>query len=210
MAKPISDATLLEHIRKLPHARATYKQLVKELRLAGEERDSLEDALDRLSGKGLLVELRSGHFAATGANREYVAGRLSVHRDGFGFLIPDQAIKGVQGDIFLPPGEASKAMHGDRAPVHITRIANEGRAEGEIVRILRRAHETVVGEFLVRKRGNFVRPADDRLQQWIQIPSGMELPPHRAAVHRVGAASRDIASLEELDGMIVNVELLEF
>jgi len=208
--KPISDASLLEHIRKLPHARATYKQLVKELRLAGEERDDLENALDRLSEKGMLVELRSGHYAATAGSREYAAGRLSIHRDGFGFLIPDAPLEGIQGDIFLPPGEASKAMHGDRALVHITRIANEGRAEGEIIRILRRAHETVVGEFRILKRGNFVRPADDRLQQWIEIPIGMEMPPARASADRVGASPLEIKSVEDLDGMIVNVELLGF
>src|SRR3954470_2184168 len=80
--QPFTDASVLEHVRKLPHARATYKQLVRELRLHGENRDDLNDALDRLSDKGLLVELRSGHFVAVGENSEYVAGRLSIHRDG--------------------------------------------------------------------------------------------------------------------------------
>ncbi len=64
----ISDSSLLEHIQRLPHSRATYKQLVKELRLTGENRDALEDALDRLSEKGKLVELRSGHFIAVGGS----------------------------------------------------------------------------------------------------------------------------------------------
>ena len=45
-----------------------------------------------------------------------------------------------------------------------------------MIRILRRAHVTVVGEFRIRKRGNFVVPSDDRIQQWIEIPEGMELP----------------------------------
>ena len=67
----VSDAGLLEHIRQLPHGRATYKQLVKELQLTGENRDALEDALDRLTGKGQLIELRSGHFIAVGGNSEY-------------------------------------------------------------------------------------------------------------------------------------------
>ncbi len=205
-----TDATLLEHIRNLPHARATFKQLVRELRTEGSERETLEQALDRLAEKGLLVELRSGHFVAVGSNPDYVSGRLSVHRDGFGFLIPDQAIAGMQGDIFLPPDEAAKGMHGDRALVHVTRIANEGRAEGEVIRILRRAHMTVVGEFRIRKHGNFVKPSDDRIQQWIEIPEGMEIPAKRAPVNRVGAAPREINSLEDLDGMIVNVEVLEF
>lgn len=208
--KHVTDASLLQHIRNLPHGRATYKQLVRELRLQGEERESLEVALDRLSEKGALVELRSGHFAAVGSSREYASGRLSIHRDGFGFLIPEQVSPEIQGDIFLPPQEAAKGMNGDRALVHVTRLGDAGRAEGEVVRILRRAHVTVVGEFRVRKRGNFVVPADDRIQQWIQIPEGMEAPPQSSSVDRVGAARREVFSVEDLDGMIVNVEILEF
>lgn len=210
MPKPFSDSSLLEHIRELPHARATYKQLVRELRMQGEARDSLEEALDRLANKGLLVELRSGHYVATGVNPEYVSGRLSLHRDGFGFLIPDSPSETISGDIFLPPDQAAKGMHGDRALVHITRIGGDRRAEGEIIRILRRAHITVVGEFRVGKRCNFVTPSDDRIQQWIEIPEGLELPERRTCVDRVGAAPREIRSAEDLDGMIVNVEVLEF
>jgi ribonuclease R len=209
--KPFNDRTLLEHIRALPHSRGTYKQLVRELRLVGENRDALEDALDRLTEKGLLVELRSGHFIATGHDSDYLTGRLAVHRDGFGFLIPDAVTSGQTGsDIFLPPNEAEKGMHGDRALVHVVRRSSEGRAEGEIVRILRRAHVTVVGEFRIRKRGNFVVPADDRIQQWIEIPEGMEIPSHQAALNRVGASVHHINSVEDLDRMIVNVEILEF
>ncbi len=208
----MNPGTLLDHIRKLPHARATYKQLVRELKLQGENRDALEDALDKLTEKGTLVELRSGHFIATGANSEYLAGRLSIHRDGFGFLVPDHpAPEGLRGDVFLPPAQAAKGMHGDRALVHVTRFGGEGRAEGEIIRILRRAHMTVVGEFRVRRRGNFVAPSDDRLQQWITIPEGLEKPGRDASVDRVGGVPpRPIATAEDLDGMIVNVEILEF
>lgn len=211
MSRHLSDASLLEHIRKLPHARATFKQLVKELRLQGENRDKLEETLDRLVEKGSLAELRSGHFIAVGTNPEYVAGRLSVHRDGFGFLIPDKAPEHVHGDIFLPPAEAEKGMHGDRALVHVTRLAGDGRAEGEIVRILRRAHVTVVGEFRIRKRGNFIVPSDDRIRQWLLVPEGMELPARRAmAENRVGAVPCEINSVDDLDGLIVNAEVLEF
>jgi ribonuclease R len=206
-----SDAGLLEHIHRLPHARATYKQLVKELHLTGENRDSLEDALDRLSEKGHLIELRSGHFIAVGANSEYTAGRVSIHRDGFGFLIPDQPLPHTSGDVFLPPTEAAKLMHGDRAVVRITRLGSQGRPEGEIAKILRRAHITVVGEFRMKHRGNFVIPSDDRVRQWLEIPEGMEIPTQKQeSPDRVGAQTRPIASVEDLDGMIVNVEVLEF
>ena len=215
MPNLLSEAGLLEHIRKLPHARATYKQLVKELRLQGENRVELDAVLDLLEDKGLLVELRSGHYTAVGGNSEYVAGRLAIHRDGFGFLIQDRTGGEAQGDIFIPPGETVKGMNGDRALARIVRQSSSGRAEGEIVRILRRAHISVVGEFRVHRRGNFVVPADDRIQQWIEIPEGMELPEQLAGsdginVDRVGPAAAEIATVEDLDGMIVNVEVLEF
>jgi ribonuclease R len=208
--RAISETNLIAHIRKLPHGRATYKQLVKELRAIGDGREALDAALDRLTEHGEIVELRSGHFIATDENREYVIGKLSLHRDGFGFVVPERPVAGLSGDVFLPPGEAQKGMHGDRVLVHISRMSHEGRAEGEVVRILRRAHATVVGEFRVKRRGNFVAPSDERIQQWIEIPDGMEMPPRQPSVDRVGASAKDVKTVEDLDGMIVNVEILEF
>jgi ribonuclease R len=210
LPKPITDAAVLEHIRSLPHGRATYKQLVKEFRAQGEERDQLEATLDRLGAKGYLVELRSGHFIAIGSSPEYLTGRLSQHRDGYGFLVPDQRIEGIQGDVFLPHEEAQKAMHGDRILIHVSKIKNDGKADGELLRILKRAHATVVGEFRIKKKGNFVIPADDRIQQWLVVPEGMEIPPRSQSHDRVGAVIREVKTAEGLDGMIVNAEVLEF
>ena len=61
-------------------------------------------------------------------------------------MVPDSPPPELRGDVFLPPGEAQKAMHGDRVLAHVMRFPRDGRAEGEIVRILKRAHTTVVGE----------------------------------------------------------------
>ena len=201
---------LLEHVIKLPHARATYKQLVKELRLQGESRDELDAVLDGLVNRGELIELRSGHFAATRTSREYTVGRLNMHRDGYGFVIPDHPIEGMRGDVFIPHESAAKAMHGDRVVVRIARIESDGKADGEILKILKRAHQTVVGEFRVRPRGNFVVPHDDRIQQWIEIPEGMEVPPDSVNRDRVGVTPIEVKGPESLDGLIVNVEVIEF
>ena len=206
----MTDAQILEHIGRLPHARATFKQLVREIGSKIASRQELESALDRLIERGHLVEVRSGHVVATRFSQEYAVGRLNMHRDGYGFLIPDHPIEGLRGDVYIPRESAQAAMHGDRVVVHIARIERDGRADGEIVKVLRRAHQTVVGEFHVRKRGNFVAPHDERIRQWIQIPAGMELPSQALNRDRVGVAPVGVKSPEDLDGMVVNVEILEF
>jgi ribonuclease R len=139
-----------------------------------------------------------------------IPGRLSVHRDGYGFVIPDEPIEGLRGDIYISKESAQRGMHGDRVAVRILRIEADGRAHGDIADILRRAHPSVVGEFRVRRRGNFVVPHDDRIKQWIEIPSGMELPSTQPEVHRVGANKVAVETVEDLDGMIVNAEILDF
>jgi ribonuclease R len=206
----VTDASILQHIAKLPHARATFKQLVRELGARGASREDVDSALDRLTDRGDLVEVRSGHFVAARFSRDYAVGRLNMHRDGYGFLIPDRPVEGLRGDVYIGRESAQTAMHGDRVVVHISRIESDGRADGEIVKILRRAHLTVVGEFRVRKRGCYVIPHDERINQWIDIPEGMELPSAPLSRDRVGVKPIDVTSPEDLDGMIVNVEILEF
>src|ERR1039457_2237634 len=206
----MTDADLLEHIGKLPHARGNFKQLVRELGIKTAGRTELETAVARLAARGDLVELRSGHFAVTARNREFAAGRLNMHRDGYGFLISDRPMPGIAGDIFIPPESAQKAMHGDRVVVRVARIETDGRADGEIVKILKRAHLTVVGEFRIGRRGQYVVPHDGRIQQWIEIPEGMEIPPAGPVIDRIGVAAPSVSSVADLNGLIVNVEVVEF
>ena len=206
----MTDAAILEHVARLPHARATFKQLVRELGSRVASRDELEQALDRLIQRGQLIEVKSGHFVVARLSREYAVGRLNMHRDGYGFLIADHPIEGLRGDVYIPRESAQAAMHGDRVVVRIARIEKDGRADGEIVKVLRRAHQTVVGEFRIRKRGHFVEPHDEKIHQWIQIPEGMEVPRSSQNRDRVGVAPVEVKSPEDLDGMVVNVEILEF
>jgi ribonuclease R len=133
-----------------------------------------------------------------------------MHRDGYAFLISDQPIEGIQGDIFIPPDSAQKAMHGDQVVAQVLRIDPEGRAEGRILKVLQRAHPALVGEFRVGRRGNYVVPHDQRIRQNIDIPEGLEIPPRTDLVDRVGVRPIEVSDPAGLDGMIVNVELLEF
>ena len=89
-----------------------------------------------------------------------VHGRLSTHRDGYGFVTPDEGGE----DIFLPQGQMHTAMHGDYVSVWAGR-GRRGKASGMFHEILERSHETVVGR-LVKEAGRhaMIVPEDPRIQ----------------------------------------------
>src|SRR5262249_8529052 len=136
--------------------------------------------------------------------------RLNMHRYGYGCLTAVKPIEGTVGDIFIPPESAERAMHGDRVVVRISRIEAGGRADGEIVKVLKRANPTIVGQLRIGRRGMYVVPHDERLQQWIDIPEGMEFPAAAPNVDRIGVTAPKVESVEDLERMIVNVEILEY
>src|SRR5580658_6349542 len=180
----LSDSAILKHIARQPKRAAGFKQLVRELGLHGDARGELDAHLQKLVTAGELVQLNSDRYALPqpAADKNLVVGRLSMHRDGFGFVIPDASSLSVSlksqlvGDIFIAPHAIGNAMHGDRVLVDIMAVRPDGRAEGRIVRPVVRAHPTVVGIFHYGSRHNFVKPIDSKITQDIVIPAGSEYP----------------------------------
>ena len=155
----ISDSDILKKIERQPKRLAGFKQLVRELGIRGDDRRVLAERLKHLAAMGQLVEVDSDRYAIpqAAAGKNMAVGRLSMHRDGFGFVIPeasslDERLKAkLAGDIFIPPPAVGSAMHGDRVLVEIGNIRPDGRAEGRIVRLIGRAHSTVVGKVSLRQ-----------------------------------------------------------
>src|SRR6266705_6302724 len=87
----ISDSIILKHIARQPKRAAGFKQLVRELGLHGDERHELDSRLQRLVARGALLPVDSDRYALpqAAADKNLVAGRLNMHRDGFGFVTPD-------------------------------------------------------------------------------------------------------------------------
>jgi len=153
------------------------------------------------------------------AGRDEVKGRLVLHHDGYGFVVPDSPMPTLDGDVFIPPNAIQDAMHGDHVLAKIQRlggVTGAQRAEGRILRILDRAHPTVVGLFRYGASTNVVLPYDVRIQHEIEIPRGNELTPGLwkklgfSGADETSIRSRRIPRLEELDGAVVNVELLRY
>ena len=230
----LSDSTILKHIARQPKRQAGYKQLVRELGLHGEERRELNDHLHKLVKSGQLIPIDTDRYQLpqAAADKNLIAGRLSMHRDGFGFVIPDpKSLDGplkskLAGDIFIPPHQVGNAMHGDSVLVDVTNIRDDGRAEGRIVRPVNRAHPTVVGIFHYGGRRNYVKPFDNKITQEIVIPEGQEFPvspvvkdfedpPQRTkrkkSQHRV--LGEEVARHDDwtnLEGVVVDVEITDW
>ena len=157
--------------------------------LRGDERRELDSLLQKMVARGTLLPVDSDRYAlpAAAADKNLVAGRLTMHRDGFGFVIPDaksliaRLKRELTGDIFIAPHLIGNAMHGDLVLVDISNVRPDGRAEGRIVRPVMRAHPTVVGIFHYGSRGGYVQPIDSKITQEILIPAGMERPETSAA-----------------------------
>ena len=88
----LTDQQILIHIERQAHQSANYKQLVRELRLRGQDRDQLTRRLESLVKRGKLVTGAAGRYAMPKTSRaqNLVSGKLSMHRDGYGFVLPDQ------------------------------------------------------------------------------------------------------------------------
>ena len=153
--------------------------------------------------------------------RDELTGRLILHPDGYGFVVPDVPIPQLDGDVFIPPNAIEDAMHNDHVLVRVQRrggprAAVGQRAEGRIVRILDRAHPTVVGLFRYGTQGNAVLPYDARIQHEVHIPPGHELTLGLAkkagfsGIDERSLRGRRIPRLAELDGAVVNVELTRY
>ena len=236
----ISDSTILNHIARQPKRAAGFKQLIRELGLHGDARGDLDAHLQKLVAAGQLVQLNSDRYALPHATpdrneKNLVAGRLTMHRDGFGFVMPDASslspsVKSrLVGDIFIAPHAIGNAMHGDRVLVDIVTTRPDGRAEGRIVRSVVRVHPTVVGIFHYGSRHNYVKPIDSKITQEIVIPQGMEIvvPLSPAApatpgdtptlqksaksVDRVlGDEAAQHSEWDDLEGIVVDVEITDW
>ena len=223
----MTDRELLRHIERSPGQSVGYKQLVREFGLGGgRERRLLLEHLARLTASGRLLKTDRERWslARAAATRDnLVAGRLDLHRDGFGFVrVVGQPGADKASDIFIPPPEIGSAMAGDQVLVEVAPLrpgADPDRRQGRIVRVLTRRNPTIVGIFHYAKHraemGHKVIPFNEKLTQPILIPLDMPLPEPRASLrspHRVlGAeAEHQIAEYPDLEGLVVDVEVTEW
>ena len=253
---PQTDRELMRLIERSPGHRAGYKQLIRELGLGGgRERRLLLEQLARITARGELVKVDSEQWSLPTATPEktkrvkrggvempvehratrdrLLAGRLDLHRDGYGFVRPKGSVDRSD-DLFIPPNELNGAMQGDEVLVDEAPPGRDGRRSGRIARVLNRRNPTVVGIFHYARthrgrspwenapmiNGNYITPLDERMTQAILIPEGAEVPsmpqqtPHRVLGEEAQAQqshwSEELDPHRPLEGLAVDVEITDF
>ncbi|WP_223646133.1 ribonuclease R [Corallococcus sp. EGB] len=133
-----------------------------------ERRGGFRDERPDFRGGGFRRSLQRGsrddRFEDSG--QPAVEGILHMHRDGFGFVHP---VSGEGENIFLPPGEAQRALDNDRVLVEVA--GRPGRFEGRLVRVLNRRRELAVGTYVAQGRHSLVMTTDTNLPGPIRVPA---------------------------------------
>ncbi len=141
-------------------------EIVNQFGLKGREAAQLVSLLDEMEREGAVARTKKGKYVMPEA-LGLVTGVLSRHKKGFGFVVPES---GPEGDVFIGSRKIGGAMNGDIVMARLKESSGPGRSrEGEIVRILKRAHDEVIGTLYIQKGYGFVKPDDPKLQEDIFI-----------------------------------------
>ena len=147
---------------------ANREQLVAEFGLSTDEQlEALRRRLRAMERDGQLIYTRRGAYAPVD-KLDLICGRISGHRDGFGFLIPDDG----SDDLFLSPAQMRLVFDGDRALVRVAGFDRRGRREGGIVEVISRAHQSIVGRYYEESGVGYVVADNPKIQQEVLVTPG--------------------------------------
>jgi len=193
-------------------ARKDYRPLdrtdiARELGLTGTQRNAVRKTLRELEHAGEIARIRKNRYILP-VKADLVAGKLSIHQVGYGFLVPETP---GEPDVFIAAENIGTAMHGDRVVVRISRDAPygriKGRREGRVIRILERAHDTIVGTLQRSRNFYYVVPDDPRFVHDIYVrPASQNLKEDRRSQTAARVGDKVVVRLDAWESRHVNPE----
>lgn len=159
---------ILEYMRRKAYRPLTVAELARVFLPDGKNLTAFKKLLREMEAEGLIYQTRAARYGLP-EQFNLLVGRIEGHPKGFAFLIPDR--EGTA-DVFIPPGSLNGAMHNDRVAVRLVPGGRGKTREGEVVRVLKRANQRVVGTLRKKRRFAVVVPDDQRLGADIIVPRG--------------------------------------
>ncbi len=176
-------------------------ELARQLGRKSGVRMNLNQTLRDLEQAGEIARIRKNRFVLP-SEADLVTGLLHVHQAGYAFL--SQENKPGEQDLFIAAQNTGTAMHGDRIVARITRderyarAKGAGRPEGRVIRILQRAHDTIVGTLQQSRNFFYVVPDDPRIVHNVYV----QLAPRLSAT----VGDKVVVRLEAWESRHVNPE----
>lgn len=141
---------------------------------APDQKEALRRRLRAMERDGQIILTRRKGYGLP-SKMQLIRGRVFGHKDGYGFLIPDDKTE-KSGDLFLSARQMQLVFHGDRVLGRVISVDKRGRREAMIVEVLERNTHSIVGRFLPEDRLNLVVPVDTHMSQNILITEGVAEP----------------------------------
>jgi ribonuclease R len=155
----IDSDNILEHMRQESYRPLSYHELKDVLGVSEEEENKFIKELGHLEKDGEIVRTRKNKYGLP-EMMNLVRGTIRLNQRGYGILVPDDA---TRPEVFVYSGGLNGAMHSDKVMVRLSAGRNGGqRPEGEVIRVIKRANQQLVGTYeRGRKRGQVI-PDDNR------------------------------------------------
>lgn len=147
----ISQNSILNKMEHPKYRPMTFDELCHFFQIPQPERKLFRRVLKSLLNQNKIIRLAGKRYRLV-SEEDFVTGIVKKHPKGFGFLIPDQ--KG-QEDVFLSPPELGRVMNKDRLKV---RVIQGRKTYGQVVEILERGMNQVMGRLFVKGRMSYIVP----------------------------------------------------
>jgi len=182
--------------------------IARKLGLTGAGQVALRKSLRELERAGEIARIRKNRYVLP-AEADLATGKLSIHQAGYGFL----ALEPPSGtDVFIAAENIGTAMHGDRVVARISRDEPyrriKGRREGRVIRILERAHDTIVGTLQRSRNFYYVVPDDPRIVHDVYVGQVSNTPQDERAVAGLPLATSKVTP-QIGDKVVVRLEAWE-
>ena len=181
-------------------------EIANKLGVSGRARVALRGTLRDLERAGEIARIRKDRYVLP-AEADLVTGKLSLHPVGYGFLTSE---KPGEPDVFIAAENVGTAMHRDRV---VARISLEppagrikGRREGRVIRILERAHDTIVGTLQQSRNFYFVVPDDPRFVHDIYVRPVAAVQKDRQSETQATVGDKVVVRLDDWQSRHVNPE----
>ena len=163
----IRNDAIVKYFEEHTGGAVEFRELMRLFGVTKADRSRFKTVMESLIREGIVRKLKGNRFEKI-IGKNVITGRLSIHRDGYGFVAPDAGGE----DIFIPARHLRENMHGDR--VEVTGIVNDrrGKREGRILRTLERGYTRIVGRFEIRGLSSYVIPDEIRISSALHITPG--------------------------------------